>query len=105
MDAEQAAHVIQRLQQLEQVATEQALAGEHAERAPAEAQSKITQLTHTCQQGTRATGQVVDTRVLGKPDKWDGSEKGGANMELRGKAYAGAIDQQLYESGNQYDGS
>ena len=48
---------------------------------------------------------MVDTRVLGKPDKWDGSEKGGANMELRGKAYAGAIDQQLYESGNQYDGS
>ena len=57
MDAEQAAHVIQRLQQLEQAATELVLARGHEERALAEAQGRIAQLTQTFQQGTRATGQ------------------------------------------------
>ena len=95
MDAEQAAHVLQRLQQLEQAVTEQVVARRQAEQALAEAQGRITQLSQTAQQGTRATGQVVDTRVLGKPDKCDGSEKAWPNWSSVAKAYAGAIDQQL----------
>ena len=49
-----------------------------AECALVEAQTRITQLDQALQQGGRpgaAAGQVVDTRVLGRPGKWDGSEK------------------------------
>ena len=82
MDAEQAAHVLQRLQQLEQAVTEQVVARRQAEQALAEAQGRITQLSQTAQQGTRATGQVIDTRVLG-------------SRSFVAKAYAGAVGQQL----------
>ena len=58
-------------------------------------ETRITQLSQTAQQGTRATGQVKDTRVIGKPDKCDGSEKAWPNLSSVAKAYAGAIDQQL----------
>ena len=37
---------------------------------------------------------MIDTRVLGRPDKWDGSEKASPNWSFVTKAYAGAIDQQ-----------
>ena len=37
----------------------------------------------------------MDTRVLGRADKWDGSEKAWANWSFVMKAYAGAIDQSL----------
>ena len=79
MDAEQAADVIQRLQQLEQAATEQVFPRGHAERALADAQGRIVQLTQTFQQGARVSDQVVDTRVFGKSDKLDGSEKAWSN--------------------------
>ena len=38
---------------------------------------------------------MVDTRVLGRPDKADGSEKARPNWSFVMKAYAGAIDQAL----------
>ena len=57
--------------------------------SPSQGEGRITQLTQTFQQGTRATGQVVDTRVL------DGSEKAWPNWSLVAKAYVRAIDQQL----------
>ena len=78
MDAEQALQVLQGLQVLEQAATEQLNARRGAERALVEAQTKTTQLDKALQQGGRpgtAAGQVVGTRVLGRLDKWDGSEK------------------------------
>ena len=95
MDAEQAAHVIYRSEQLEQAATELVVVRRPAEQASAEAQCRIAQLTQTFQQGMRATGQVVDTRVLGKSDKWDCSEMAWSNWSFVAKAYAGAIDQKL----------
>ena len=67
--------MVQRLQQSEQAATEQVVARRQAEQALAEAQVRITQQGQAFQQRTRANGQVVDTRVLGKPDKWDGSDQ------------------------------
>ena len=54
----------------------------NAEHALVEPQTKITQLDQALQQGGRlgaAVGQVVDTRVLGRPDKWDGGEKAWPN--------------------------
>ena len=42
-----------------------------------------------------AVGQVVDTRVIGRPGKWDGSEKAYPNWSFVMKAHAGAIDQAL----------
>ena len=69
-----------------------------AERALVEAQTRITQLDQALQQGGRpgtAAGQVVDTRVFGRPDKWDGSEKAWSNWSFVMKAYAEAIDQAL----------
>ena len=98
MDAEQASQVLQRLQVLEQAATEQLTARRGAERALVEAQTRIAQLDRALQQGGRpgtAAGQVVDTRVLGRPDKWDGSEKAWPNWSFVMKAFAGAIDQAL----------
>ena len=95
MDAEQAACVLQKLQQLEQAVTEQVVARRQAEQTLAEAQGRITQLSQTFQQGTKVSGQVIDTRVLGKLDKWDGSEKAWPNWSFEAKAYAEAIDQQL----------
>ena len=95
MDAEQASQVLQ-LQVLEQPATEQLNARRGAERAMVEAQTRITQLDQALQQGGRpgtAAGQVVDTRVLGRPDKWDGSEMARPNWSFVMKAYAGAIGQ------------
>ena len=77
------------------IQTEQVLAREHAERALAEAQGRISQLTQTFQQGTRVTGNVVDTRVFGKQDKWYVSEKAWPKWSFVAKAYAGAIDQLL----------
>ena len=97
MDAEQASQVLQRLQVLEQPATEQLNARRGAERALVEAQTSLTQLDQALQQGGRpgtAAGQV-DTRVLGRPAKWDGSEKAWPNWSFVMKAYAGAIDQAL----------
>ena len=90
-----ASQVLQRLQFLEQAAAEQLSAGRGAERALVEAQTRITQLDQAFQQGRRpgiAAGQVVDTRVLGRPDKWDGSEKAWPKWSFVIKAYAGAID-------------
>ena len=98
MDAEQTSQVLQRLQVLEQAATEQLNAQRGAERALVEAKTRITQLEQALQQGGRpgtAAGQVVDTRVLGRPDKWDGSEMAWPNCSFVMKAYAGAIDQAL----------
>ena len=69
-----------------------------AERALVEAQTRITQLDQALQQGGRletASGHLVDTRVLGRPDKWDGSEKAWPNWSFVMKACAGAIDQAL----------
>ena len=80
MDAEQASQVLQRLQVLEQAATEQLNARRGAKRALVEAQTRITQLDQALQQGGRpgtAAEQVVDTHVLGRPVM---------------KAYAGGID-------------
>ena len=74
MDADQASQV---LQLLEQAATEQLNARRGAEHVLVEAQNRIAQLDQALQHGGRlgaTTGQVVDTRVLGRPDKWDGSE-------------------------------
>ena len=55
---------------------------ERAERRRAqalvEAKNRIAQLHQALQQGGRpatSVGQVVDNRVLGRADKWDGSEK------------------------------
>ena len=98
MDAEQASQVLQRLRALEQAETEQLNARRGAERALVEARTRITQLDQALQQGGRpgtAAGQVVDTRVLGRPDKWDGSEKAWTNWSFVMKAHAGAIDQAL----------
>ena len=53
MDAEQASQVLQRLQVLEQAATEQLNARRGAERASVEAQTRITQLDQAFQQGGR----------------------------------------------------
>ena len=83
---------------LEQAATEQLNARRGADRALVEAQTRITQLDQALQQGGRpgtAAGQVVDTRVLGRPDKWDGSEKAWPNWSFVMKTYAGAIDEDL----------
>ena len=75
------------LQLLEQPATEQLNARRGAEFALVVAEHRIAQLDQAFWQGARLTapvGQVVDTRVLsGRPDKWDGSEKALAKMELR----------------------
>ena len=98
MDTEQASQVLQRLEVLEQAATEQLNACRGAERALVEAQTRITQLDQALQQGGRlgtAAGQVVDTGVLGRPDKLDGSEKAWPNWSFVMKALAGAIDQAL----------
>ena len=98
MDAEQASQVLQRLQVLEQEATEQLNAHRGAERVLVEAQNRIAQLGQALQQGGcpgTAAGQVVDTLVLGRLDKWDGSEKAWPNWSFVMKAYAGAIDQDL----------
>ena len=88
MDAEQAS----------QIHATELIARRGAERALVEAQTRITQLDQALQQGGRhgtAAGQVLDTRVLGRPDKWDGSEKAWPNWSFVMKAYAGAIDQDL----------
>ena len=77
---------------------EQLNARRGAERALVEDQNRIAQLDGALQQGGRpgtAAGQVVDTRVLGRPDRWDGSEKAWPNWSFVMKAYAGAIDQDL----------
>ena len=98
LHAERASQVFQRLQLLEQAATEQLNARRNAEHALVEAQTRITQLDQALQQGGRpaaAAGQVVDTRVLGMPDKWDGGKKSWRNWSFVMKAYAGAISQEL----------
>ena len=77
MDADQAAQVLQRLRQVEQAATEQLNARTAAEHASIETQNRIGQLDQALQQGARpavSVGQVTDTRVLGRPDKWDGKQ-------------------------------
>ena len=97
-DAEQASQVLQRLQVLEQAATEQLNARRGAERALVEAQTRITQLDQALQQGGRlgtAAGQVVDIRVPGRPDKWDGSEKACPKWSFVVTAFAGASGQAL----------
>ena len=106
MDTEQA-HVIQRLQQLEQEVIEQVVARRLAEQALAEAQGRIAQLTQTFQQGTRVSGQVVDTRVLRKSDKWDGSQKSVVKLELRReglcRSHRSAVVGRHDESGGHHD--
>ena len=79
MDAEQTAHVLQGPQQLEQAVTEQVVARRRAEQTLADAQGRITQLSQTLQQGTKVSGQVIDTRVLWKWDTWDCSDKAWPN--------------------------
>ena len=64
-----------------------------------EAQSTRWSKLRTLQQGARLTGsvgQVVDTRVLARPDKLDGSEKAWPNWSFV-KARVGGIYQQLPE--------
>ena len=98
MDAEQTSQVLQRMQLFEQAATEQLNAHRNAEHALVEAQNRIAQLDQALQQGGRpgtARGQGVVTRVLGRPDKWDGGEKTWPNWSFVMKAHAGAIDQEL----------
>ena len=83
---------------LEQAASEQLNARRGADRALVEAQNRVAQLDQALQQGERsgtAAGQVVDTRVLGRLDKWDGSEKAWPVLSFVMKSYAGAIDQDL----------
>ena len=90
--------VLQRLQLLEQAATEQLNARRGAEQELVEAQKRIAQLDQALQQGGRlatSVSQAVDTRVLGRPDTWDGNEKAWPNWSFMTKAYAGAIDQEL----------
>ena len=90
--------MLQSLQLLEQAATEQLTARRRAEHALVDAHSRIEQLDQALQQGARSTAsvdQVLDTRVLGRPDKWDGSEKAWPNWRFVMKAHAGAIDQHL----------
>ena len=41
--------------------------------------------------------QVVDTRVLGKLGKWNGSRKAWLNWSVVMKGYDGVINQQLYD--------
>ena len=38
---------------------------------------------------------MVDNRVVGNPDKWDGSEKAWPNWSFVTKAYEGVVDQKL----------
>ena len=98
MHADQPAHVPQRLQRSEQAATEQLHARRGAEHALVEAQNRIAQLGQALHRGARPTvsvGQVVDTRVLWRPDMLDGSQKAWPNWSFVMKAYAGAVDQQL----------
>ena len=40
-----------------------------------EEQGRITQLSQAFQRGTKVSGQVVNTRVLERPDKWDGRKR------------------------------
>ena len=78
MDADQAAQVLQRLQLLEQARSEQLNARRSAAHAVVEAQNRTPQLDQALQQGARpavSVGQVVDARVLARPDKWDGRER------------------------------
>ena len=98
MDAEEASQVLQRFTLLEQAATEQLNARRHAENALVEARTRIRLLDQALQLGGRlgaAVSQVVDTRVRGRPDKWDEGEKAWPNWSFVLKAYAGAIDQEL----------
>ena len=92
---DQTAQVLQRLQLLKETVTEQLHARRGAEHALVEAQTRIAQLDQALHQGARpavSVGQVVDTRGLGTPDKWDGSERAWPNWSFVMKAYAGAID-------------
>ena len=53
-------------------------------------QTRITQLDQALQQGGRpctAAGQVVHSRVLGRPDKWD---EGLAQLEFRDESLRGS---------------
>ena len=64
------------------IAVEQLNAHQNAENALVEAQTRIAQLDQVLQQNERpgaAVGQVVDTRVLERPDKWDEREKAWPN--------------------------
>ena len=78
--------VPQRLQLLEQAATEQRNARRGAEHALVEARNRIAQLDLALQQGGRPTTSA---------DKWDGSEKAWPKWSFVMKAHAGAIDQEL----------
>ena len=83
--------VLQRLQLMAQAATEQLNARRSAEHALVEAENRIAHLDQALQQGARpatSIGQVVDTRVLGRPDKWDGSEQCSAWLAHGGVADA-----------------
>ena len=81
MDAEQTSQVLQRLQVLEQAATEQLNARRGAERALVEAQTKTTQLDRV-DDLVQQLDKVVGTRVFGRLDKWDGSEKAWPNWSF-----------------------
>ena len=98
MDADQASHVLQRLQLLEQAAMDKLNVWRRAEHALVEAQNRIAQLDRALPQGGRpatSVGHVVDTRVLGRPDKWDGSENAWPTWSFVMKAHAGATDREL----------
>ena len=52
------------------------LEGERETEFDVEEQGRITQLSQAFQRGTKVSGQVVNTRVLERPDKWDGRKRG-----------------------------
>ena len=80
-----AGQVIQRLQDLETVVVKQ------LDRALSKVQNGISLCWTTV---TTTNDQVVDTRVLGKVDKWNSSGKAWAKWGLV-NAYDVAVDQQL----------
>ena len=73
MDAGRTSQVLQRLQLWEHAAMEQLIARRGDEHALIEVQNRIAHLDHALQQ--TSAGRLVDTRVLERPDKMDGSEK------------------------------
>jgi len=85
MDPQQAQAMVDRL-----VAVEAALATETTARQAAEAQ--IATVMAATAASSNTGGRVVDTRVLGRPEKWDGSAKTWPDWSFVVKAYAGAID-------------
>ena len=85
MDTGRSAQMIQRLQDLETVVVKQ------LDRALSKVQNGIALCWTTV---TTTIGQVVDTRVLGKVDKWNSSGKAWPKWSFVMKVYDVAVDQQ-----------